>query len=353
MNQQNRLIVLLDDDFIRENDLKGLLEKAGYKAEVLPASMESVAKLSALAPTIIITDLNHGNERNPLDIIAAIKAEEKLKQAEIFVYSEKIEVKDEIGLRKLKINSYFTHSSDQTLIVNGVRHHFEWLDSPQEAEPLAVDTDYFDQQPPPGAYAPQPTQKQNKKEIRQVLEVTQAENFSDTTEDLQDFLKEYKGALGDKLGEIFEGGEGGSIFDEGAEPAREDREPAQEDQPPFDRGMALFDEGQTEQAIEMFEKAAQTPETRLKSLNMLGAAYKKTGDLEKALQSYKTGHQEARDNATRLDFHYEIADTYMAQGKLKEAYKLFADIYKIDKAFRDTRAKLLEIKSSIESAKKG
>lgn len=186
-----------------------------------------------------------------------------------------------------------------------------------------------------------------------MLEVTQAENFSDTTEDLQDFLKEYKGALGDKLGEIFEGGEGGSIFDEGAEPAREDQEPAQEDQPPFDRGMALFNEGQAEQAIEMFEKAAQAPETRLKSLNMLGAAYKKTGDLEKALQSFKTGHQEAKDNATRLDFHYEIADAYMAQGKLKEAYKLFADIYKVDKAFRDTRAKLLEIKSSIESAKKG
>lgn len=345
MNQQNRLIALLDDDFIRENDLKGLLEKSGYKVEALPASIESVAKLSALSPTIIITDLNHGNEKNPLDIIAAIKAEEKLKQAEIFVYSEKIEVKDEIGLRKLKINSYFTHSKDQTLIVNGVRHHFDWLDSPREAEPLAVDTDYFDQNQG-GGYAPPPNQKQNRKEIRQVLEVTQAENFSDTTEDLQDFLKEYKGALGDKLGEIFEGGEGGSIFDEGAEPA-------QEDQPPFDRGMTLFNNGQTEQAIEMLEKAAQDPETRLKSLNMLGAAYKKLGDLEKALQSFKSGHQEAKDNATRFDFHYEIADAYMAQGKLKEAYKLFADIYKVDKAFRDTRSKLLEIKSSIESAKKG
>lgn len=344
MNQQNRLVALLDDDFIRENNLKGLLEESGFRVEVLPASPASVAKLASLAPTVIITDLNNSNEINPLDIIAAIKAEEKLKETEVFVYSERIEVKNEIGLRKLKVNSYFTHSKDQTLIVNGVRNHFEWLDSPEEAQPLAVDTDYFDQHPPPG-YAPPPTRQQEKREIRNVLEVTQPENFSDTTEDLQEFLSEYKGALGDKLGEIFEGGEAGSIFGE-------DSGPAQEDQPPFDRGMALFNEGQTGQAIEMFEKAAQTQDTRLKSLNMLGAAHKKTGDFEKALQNFKTGHQEAKDNATRLDFHYEIADTYMAQGKLKEAYKLFADIYKIDKAFRDTRAKLLEIKSSIESQNK-
>jgi len=453
-------IALVADKFMVDMKIEDQLKKEGFNAVTVKKAADLVKILAKLNPAIIITDLDHQNQDNPLAVISAIKGETQLKESEVFVYTEGIDVRTEVALRKLKVQSYFTKSKNTELLINGVRNHFSWDEMTQEYNPWEdeeeneSDDDYLDdyihdlsdeqiieKQPvkrprrppsrqsqpsvageiptapaprhrpappsqeaappsqeaaPPSQREPSPAAKtpadieessitlpgmlpddQKASDMSEFMEMmtdfqsgiskkldsvekapghgsvaqegignqiiqdgpfkaenltsegeallTQPENFTNTDE-FQDLLNEFHAGLDNKLANMEKGHESH-----------------------YNLGISYFEMGLFEQALEQFEKCVGAREYKLKSMNMIGAIHRKLGAYDKAVEAFKACHMDAPDEHSKLSFRYEIADTFMTQGKMRDAYRMFATVYKVDKGFKDTRAKLIQIKSTLET----
>ncbi len=322
MNNQTRSIALVEDEFTLKTGLNGKLEKEGFKMESLKLSPDIIKKLVALNPSIIIMDLDESQPDDPFRIIAAIKKEEKLKEAELFVYTVKIDVKTEVGLRKLKIVSYFTKSEDPLYLIEGIRNHFSWDEMSREYDPFE-EYDLKEENKEPVERA-----GNEKAGLHDVAEATQPADYVDS-EEFKEMLDEFHEGIDQKL-------EGS---DQGPEAY-------------YNLGISYFEMELLDQALGQLEKSSKDPDWKLKSMTMIGAVHRRKGDFDKAAHTFKVCYQLAGDSFAKLGFRYEIADTLAAQGKLVDAYKMFATVYKADKSFKDTRNRLLEIKASLESENK-
>ncbi len=455
MGDHIETIALVADKFMVDMKIEEQLKKEGFNAVMVKKAPDLIKALVKLSPAIIIIDLDHQNQDNPLAVISAIKKEAQLKESEVFIYTEGIDVRTEVALRKLKVQSYFTKSKNTELLINGVRNHFSWDEMTQEYNPWEDeeenDDDYIydlreEEQiiekqlvkrprhrppdrpsrpaatdgaptatpaqqrrpaPPPQEAAPPPQEAappareepapaaktpsdieessinlpgmlpedQKESDTNEFMEMltdfqngiskklddvekapghgqaaevenqiiqdgpfkaenltsegeallTQPENFTNTDE-FQDLLNEFHAGLDNKLANMEKGHESH-----------------------YNLGISYFEMGLFEQALEQFEKCVGTQEYKLRSMNMIGAIHRKLGAYDKAVESFKACHMNAPDEYSKLSFRYEIADTFMTQGKMRDAYKMFATVYKVDKGFKDTRAKLIKIKSALEA----
>lgn len=115
----------------------------------------------------------------------------------------------------------------------------------------------------------------------------------------------------------------------------------------YNKGMAFYNKEQFPQALIMFEKSRLDKALQAKSLLMIGKIHRNMNNMNAAIATFKEAHHTAEDTATKLESRYQIAETMRKQGKLQDAYNMYATVYKADKEFKDTRNKLIELKKSL------
>lgn len=314
MEEKQHVIAILADEFTKNRPLADKLRESGFRVEVVGRQQATCDSLAALGPDIIITDADEGNVANPFHLITKIRGDERLTKSEIFFYSASVDVKTEITLRKLKVNSYFIKSDNIAHLVDAAHTHFSDYRMAREipvAEKMRVSED----------------------EDTQAESVYHAPRVETRGFERSDEFKNMFADLVDDVGES-----------------------PQKDEVQFDElynlGVSYYDQGLYDKAIEEFEKASQSPTWRLKSLLMTGKSKKKMGEFEKAVGIFKTGYRDSPDESSKAEFLYELGDTLDSIGKMDEAYKMFAAVYQRNKEFRDVRARLVSLKSAIESRNK-
>jgi len=344
MSEQKRPIAVIEDEFTLKTGLKDLLEKQGFKAESLKLSSDILSKLVSLNPSIIITDLDEDNPSDPFKIVSAIKSTKKLSESELFVYTGSIDVKKEVGLRKLKIISYFTKSANPEHLVSGIKNHFSWEEMSREYDPFKELEEQEESEVNVEDLIPlEEDQKQSEKASRttqniedmpplaedhiqpKVLQTAQPDN-SDKNNEFLDMLSEVHDVIEKKLDEI----------DDSPEAC-------------YNLGVSHFEKGLMSKALVELEKSSKSPDWKLKSLSMIGAIHRNQGEFDKAIGIFRLCYKCAADDFAKLGLRYEIADTQDIQGKLADAYKMFATVFKADKNFKDTRERLLKIKAALKS----
>jgi len=343
MSEQTRSIAVIEDEFTLKTGLKKMLEQEGFKAESLKPSSDILSKLVSLNPSIIITDLDQKNPADPFKTVSAIKSTEKLNESELFVYTGSIDVKIEVGLRKLKIVSYFTKSTNPEHLVTGIKNHFSWEEMSSEYDPFkemeeeeGASQNLEDVVPlEEGRTQPEIPEAPRRVEDVAPLEEDQIQpeipeapqhDNSDNNNEFLDMLSEVHNVIEKKLDGI----------DENPEAC-------------YNMGVSYFEKGLMDQALAQLEKSSESPDWKLSSLSVIGAIHRNQGEFDKAIVIFSRCYKCTADSFARLGFRYEIADTQDIQGKLAEAYKMFATVYKADKGFRDTRERLLKIKAALKS----
>jgi len=342
----NRSIAIIEDDYTTKSQLKVRLEKAGYKVSSFTTSSKLIAQLAAMVPEIVIMDKDPANPKKPFWIIELIKKEPKLKKTEIFAYLKEIEVKDEIALRRYKVTSYFTKTNKINYIIEGVKKHFALQGRPEEFDPWI---DFLEMQQqiqhkyegppgapgqlrvPPGAKVipPPGAQRTNAPAPKQPLipsPPSAAPHRLPPTEESSDFLTTIQDKVVAK-----------DLEKKAASPALEN----------FNKGVSFYNKEQYPQALIMFEKSRLDKMLQAKSLVMIGKIHRHMNNMNAAIATFKEAHHAAEDTETKLESRYQIAETMKKQGKLQDAYNMFATVYKADKEFKDTRNKLIELKKSL------
>ena len=307
MEEKTRVITIIADEFTKSRPLAEKLRQEGFRVEVVDREQVTCDTLAALTPDIIITDSDEDNNSDPFHIITRIRGDERLKNPEIFFYSASIDVKTEITLRKLKIISYFIKSDNIAYMVDAVQTHFHNIDTPQDGR--------FDEE-------------------------TQDVSVQEPEADFVNNVEAQGGGDADEFNTIF------SEFVDGVEkPAKTGGNPLEGI---YNQAVSYYEMGLYGKAIEEFGKVGQSPDWRLKGLIMTGMAQKKMGELEKAVETFKTGYRDATDELGKTGVLYELGDTLEAMGKKGEAYKMFAAVYQRNKEFHDVRARLINLKTAME-----
>lgn len=115
----------------------------------------------------------------------------------------------------------------------------------------------------------------------------------------------------------------------------------------YDEGVELKKEGRLDRAVEMFERAAESPFYWLRAHVQMGLCYKTMGDAQSAIQAFRTALQD--QSAPRkevLDVQYFLARTLESAGQTGEAATFYRRIVQVNPHFKDAafRAKDLTAK---------
>lgn len=102
----------------------------------------------------------------------------------------------------------------------------------------------------------------------------------------------------------------------------------------FSAARVLLAKGKAKQAIALLEKAMAVDPKTACPYNVLGVAYEKTNDIEKALNFYKRAVQLAPGWSLP---HHRLGLQYFARGKAKEAQREFSAAKDFDPAFLQAR----------------
>lgn len=311
MEAKTRVIAILTDEFTENQKLAEKLREEGYRVEAVRLQQATCDGLASVAPDIIITDYDEEKPDDPFRLIAQIKGDDRLGKAEIFFYSASIDVKTEITLRRLKVISYFIKSDNAGYIVEAVKAHFHNIDAPQNFSYEEEIREFEGQDINAGPEYSSPAPKERRVEATDEFKNMFADLVDDGGMDTKPVEDEFKNS--------------------------------------YNQGVAHYDKERYPQALEEFEKAAQSPAWRIKSLLMMGLTQKKMGEYEKALEIFKIGYRDSTDDSGKSGFLYELGDTLDTMGnRMEEAYKMFAAVYQRNKEFRDVRNRLISLKSAIE-----
>ncbi len=312
MVDNSETVVLVEDDFILENNVKSAIEKEDIPVKTVKRDANLLKNLMKIKPAIVILDIDKDeDDEDDFETIFSIREEEKLKDTEVFVYSEELQVKAEVALRTVKISSFYTKNGPVEHLVRGINYHF------------SRDEIYNDYNP----WEDSASEDEEEKPVDDVLSVEEA-TAKREAEDFNKMLTDLHTELDNKVSGTDEGPE---IY--------------------YNLGVSYMEMDMLEMAAEQFGKCSLDPEWRFKSLNMLSLVYKKEGSYDKAIDTLKECYKIAPDDYAKLGCRYDIADSYVLMGRMEEAYKMFATVYKADPKFKDTRERLRDIK--IEMKKSG
>lgn len=323
MSEQTHTIALVADPFMESRSIREKLEAEGFRVEMIQPGANLPDRLAVAKPEIIITDLDLSNPHDPFGVLSALKNDERFRETEIFVYSEVIDVKTEIELRKLRLHSYFTKSDKINYLIDAARQQFIHYVMEEDMPQWEQDAAMMRYQ---AAYA-----EAGDGDTTLTL-------GDDTTADLtkSDDTKMFS----DMLSELHEGLDKKLAMDEA------------EFEKSYNTGVAYFKSGLFAQALAEFEKCSHSPAFAEKCFIMIGSVHRKTAEFDKAIETFKTGFKETQNPYSKLDFLYEMGDTYELQGKLGEAYKMFGAIYKQTKNYKDVKARLIAIKNAMDARNK-
>ncbi|MBI5816377.1 MAG: tetratricopeptide repeat protein [Nitrospinae bacterium] len=317
---KDKVIALLTDGFMEKHGVREKLAAEGFKVESYSAlSGETVEKLAAARPDIIIGDDDPANAADSFHFFKRLKEDPRFKETELFFYTGAIDVKTEISIRRLKITSYFIKSENVGHLVDGVLQHYIQKDLDKDDSRWKKEINDLEIQEAEEARADEASSSYTGDEY------TSGQSLENTAE-FSDMVDTFHKGIEAKLG-----------TDESSFEAY------------YNLGISYLEMGLFPQALAEFEKVKSSPAWKLKAVNMIGQTQRKMGEPDKAVETFKAGFKETADTFTKMGFLYEIADTMESQGKNQEAYKAFATIYQQNKEFKDVRSRLITLKNLIES----
>ncbi len=311
----DKKVFVIENEFTKRVSLPEKLKKEGFDVQL--GSGEGVlGKIVSQKPDLIITCIDKsvamGQETR---FIKELKNKPELKESEIFVCAENISVGLEVQLRGLKLNNYFQQDDDTGFLVKSVVTYF----NPEEVD-MEDPFEYTEPDEPVQApRAPAPTAAPESPATPPPPPQTDEERFGDMFGEFSDKVHEQ---LGDKDGETY-----------------------------YNLGVSYMDMGLHKEAIKEFLLAAKDEQFKLESTSMMGICMRSLGKSKEAVAMFQQGTKISKDPVEVMGFRYEIGVTLQEMGKLKEAFNFLAAVYKADKNYRDTRKKLVEIKSSLQAQK--
>ncbi|MGK7346661.1 MAG: tetratricopeptide repeat protein [Candidatus Nitrospinota bacterium M3_3B_026] len=309
MTEKPGVIVIIEDDFTSRGELSEKLENEGWKVSLVSRGEGMLDSIAAAAPDIIITDIDRDDLLDPYKTLSSLKGDERLSGAEIFVYTDQVDVQTEVAIKRLKIFSCFEKSKDPAYLVDAVTGYFEQKEREEQEDGFESEVGEMDL-------------------AEKGFDVSE-EDFAPADGrgvDFTEILGEFQQGVEKSMESAGEGGAGTR----------------------YELGLSYLEMGLLEQALAEFEKLRDIPHLAEKSAHMTGVTLRKMGRYDKAVEAFKKGHEIAADDFSRLSFRYELADSLEMGGRPREAFKVFASIYKADKGFKDVKSRLLALKSSME-----
>ena len=109
----------------------------------------------------------------------------------------------------------------------------------------------------------------------------------------------------------------------------------------FELGERLFRIGETNEAIQAFQRAQNSPKHKLESLSYLGQCFMQRGLYDMALSQFEKALEEKGVfDEQKKEIVYNLACVYENQGRPQEALHHFKSIYEVDIQFRDVAQKV-------------
>jgi predicted Zn-dependent protease len=116
---------------------------------------------------------------------------------------------------------------------------------------------------------------------------------------------------------------------------RVDRNPA-DLQLRFELGEHLLNAGQFREAVRELQRARQNPKARVKSMNLLGCAYRELGMLDLAAKQFEDATKEILGmDAMKKEITYNLGLVYAQIGEAAKSIACMKEIYEADYGYRD------------------
>ncbi|MEA2102601.1 MAG: tetratricopeptide repeat protein, partial [Thermodesulfobacteriota bacterium] len=112
----------------------------------------------------------------------------------------------------------------------------------------------------------------------------------------------------------------------------------------YNMGLAYRETGLMEEAIESFEKVISTGEKLFDAYIMLGISFRENGLFDQSLKSLNKGAAlEDVSGNTKVGILYEMGQTYKAMGDTQQALNIFKEIQKEHKDFKDVEIEIVRL----------
>ncbi len=112
----------------------------------------------------------------------------------------------------------------------------------------------------------------------------------------------------------------------------------------YNMGLAYRETGLLDEAIESFRKVIVTGEKLFDAYIMLGISYREQGMFQESLRSLKEGAcLEEASTDMKVGILYEIAQTYKSLGDNQSALKIFREIQKEHRDFKDVELEIVRL----------
>ena len=109
----------------------------------------------------------------------------------------------------------------------------------------------------------------------------------------------------------------------------------------FELGEHLYHAGRFRDALPELQRARQNPNTRLKSMNLLGRCYGELGMLDLAAQQLEEAAQEISSmDAMKKEIVYNLGLVYELMGEVGKSIAAMKQIYQIEYGYRDVAARV-------------
>jgi len=119
----------------------------------------------------------------------------------------------------------------------------------------------------------------------------------------------------------------------------------------YNLGIAYKEMGLLNEAIHEFEAASQNPKMSIDCASMIGLCLMGKKEFASAIDLYRKALAKTNpESMEALGLGYELAEAYIGNGSVTEAYKLFARIRDVDPTFRDVRRRAKELEADLGDA---
>jgi tetratricopeptide (TPR) repeat protein len=125
---------------------------------------------------------------------------------------------------------------------------------------------------------------------------------------------------------------------------------AEDSETHYNLGIAYKEMGLLDDAINSFQTAKHDPKLFVQSTTLLGACYMQKGLYDLAIESFSSALMkiDPKDESA-WSVKYELAEAYEKKGNIKEALKLYTEVYGWNSKFREVSEKINSLKKSEEA----
>lgn len=241
-----------------------------------------------------IQELNYDTEKK----IKILKKEPTFKKMTIMVYLGEMDVKTEVTLRRLKIDTFILSDRKKE---TGKENLLHGLDK------------YFQQ-----------------KEVKNTLTGKREKSYEDKI--ISEIAKREDGEIDvAKLVSQFDSMVSDEVGDEDFDTY-------------YNLGQSYLEMGLYDNAINSFSLSAKSPEMHLASSHMIGVCYYRQGQKKKAISTLFAGFKSSKDKKESAGIGFELGNILYELDRKQDALKIFKAVERVDPDFMDIRDKVAELK---------